>query len=126
MTLLGFAMLSVGYGLSSITSQGLWLFLVGSMPVGLGVGIVVGGALRSIAIDEAPLNVRAAAQGLINICTAIGTLVSAASISAMADFGGGGTEGFSKAYGVVAALMLGMLCVTLLLRKKATPALQAA
>jgi MFS family permease len=90
------------------------------------VGIVVGGALRSIAIDEAPLNVRAAAQGLINICTAIGTLVSAASISAMADFGGGGTEGFSKAYGVVAALMLGMLCVTLLLRKKANPALQAA
>jgi MFS family permease len=126
MTLAGFAMLSLGYGLSAITSQGLWLFLVGSMPVGLGVGIVVGGALRSIAIDEAPVAVRAAAQGLINICTAVGTLVSAASISAMADFGGGGADGFGKAYGVVAVLMLGMLGIALALRKKTDNALQAA
>lgn len=126
MILLGFANLSLGYGLSAITSQGLWLFLVASVPVGLGVGIVVGGALRSIAIDEAPVTVRTAAQGLINICTAIGTLLSAASISALADFGGGGTAGFAKAYGVVALLMLGMLFITLALRKKADTALQAA
>jgi MFS family permease len=126
MILMGFAMLSLGYGLSAITSQGLWLFLVGSMPVGLGVGIVVGGALRSIAIDESPVAVRAAAQGLINICTAVGTLVAAASISAMADFGGGGADGFGKAYGVVSVLMLGMLCIALALRKKADNALQAA
>jgi sugar phosphate permease len=87
---------------------------------------VVGGALRSIAIDEAPVAVRAAAQGLINICTAIGTLVSAASISAIADLAGGGAEGFSRAYGVVALLMLAMLLVALGLRKKADTALQAA
>jgi MFS family permease len=126
MILMGFAMLSLGYGLSAITSQGLWLFLVASLPVGLGVGIVVGGALRSIAIDEAPVAVRAAAQGLINICTAVGTLVSAASISAVADLAGGGTEGFSKAYVLVAALMLAMLLVALGLRKKADAALQTA
>jgi MFS family permease len=126
MILMGFAMLSLGYGLSAITSQGLWLFMVASVPVGLGVGIVVGGALRSIAIDEAPLTVRAAAQGLINICTAVGTLVSAASISAVADLAGGGTEGFSKAYVLVAALMLAMLLLALGLRKKANPALQTA
>jgi len=126
MVLLGFGNLSLGYGLSAITGPGLWLFLLASVPVGLGVGIVVGGALRSIAIDESPVAVRAAAQGLINICTAVGTLLSAASISAMADFGGGGTVGFAKAYGVVAALMLGMLLVALALRKKADAALQTA
>jgi predicted MFS family arabinose efflux permease len=126
MILMGFAMLSLGYGLSAITSQGLWLFLVASVPVGLGVGIVVGGALRSIAIDEAPVAVRAAAQGLINICTAIGTLVSAASISAIADLAGGGAQGFGKAYGLVALLMLAMLLLALGLRKKAAAALQAA
>ncbi len=126
MILMGFAMLSLGYGLSAITTQGLWLFLVASVPVGLGVGIVVGGALRSIAIDEAPVAVRAAAQGLINICTAIGTLVSAASISAIADLAGGGTEGFSKAYGLVSLLMLSMLFLTLALRKKVDTALQTA
>lgn len=125
-TLLGFAMLALGYGLSAITSYGLWLFLLGTMPAGLGVGIVVGGALRSIAIDEAPVAVRAAAQGLINICTAVGTLVAAATISAMADLTGGGTLGFSRAYCVVAGLMVGMLLVTLGLRKKAPAVLQQA
>ncbi len=126
MVLMGFAMLALGYGLAAITSQGLWLFLIASVPVGLGVGIVVGGALRSIAIDEAPVAVRAAAQGLINICTAIGTLTSAASISAIADLAGGGALGFSKAYSVVAVLMLAMLLVALGLRKKADTALQTA
>ena len=126
MILLGFAMLSLGYGLTAITSFGLWLFLVASVPVGLGVGIVVGGALRSIAIDEAPQDVRAAAQGLINICTAVGTLTSAATVSALADFGGGGVEGFSKAYCAVAALMLAMLLITLGLRKQSKVQLQTA
>ena len=126
MVLLGFANLALGYGLSALTGYGLWLFLLASVPTGLGIGIVVGGALRSIAIDEAPVAVRAAAQGLINICTAIGTLIAAASISAMADLGGGGTAGFSQAYVAVSALMLAMLCAALALRKKTDPDLQTA
>jgi MFS family permease len=109
--LAGFALLALGYGASAFTSAGLWAFVLASMPVGLGVGIVVGGALRSIAIDEAPLAVRGAAQGLVNICTSIGTLMSAAAISAIADLGGGGALGFGKAYGVVSALMLLMVAV---------------
>ena len=44
----------------------------------------------------------------------------------MADFGGGGTAGFGQAYAMVAVLMLGMLCIALVLRKKADGALQAA
>jgi MFS family permease len=114
--LIGFGMLALGYGGSAAIGVGLWLFLLASMPVGLGVGIVVGGALRSMAIDKAPANLRAAAQGLINICTAIGTLTSAAAVSAVADFGGGGARGFGIAYVGVAALMLIMLFVTLGLR----------
>jgi MFS family permease len=114
--LLGFTLLSAGYAASAITSYGLNGFLVASMPVGLGVGVVVGGALRSIAIDEAPAAVRGAAQGLINICTSIGTLLSVAAIGAVADFSGGGAAGFSVAYLVVAALMLAMLIVALALR----------
>jgi MFS family permease len=124
--LLGFAMLSLGYGLSAITGFGLWLFLLASMPAGLGIGILVGGALRSIAIDEAPLAVRTSAQGLINICTAIGTLTAAASISAMADLQGGGSAGFSRAYVMVALLMLAMLAMALGLRKQAALTQQTA
>lgn len=119
MVLAGFGMLALGYGLTAITSLGLWFFWLASVPVGLGVGIVVGGALRSIAIDEAPQHVRGAAQGLINICTAIGTLLATATVSAMADFGGGGAAGFARAYVAVAVLMTAMLLASLALRRTA-------
>jgi MFS family permease len=115
--LIGFALLAVGYGASAVTGYGLAGFLAASMPVGLGVGIVVGGALRSIAIDEAPANFRGTAQGLINICTSIGTLLSAAAIGAVADFYGGGPAGFGVAYLVVATLMMVMLVTAMWLRK---------
>jgi len=117
--LAGFALLGLGYGASALTGFGLWGFLVATMPVGLGVGVVVSGALRTIAIDEAPLAVRGAAQGLVNIFTSIGTLLSATAIGALADFGGGGVAGFSRAYVAVAALMALMLLVALRLRKGA-------
>ena len=112
----GFAMLATGYAASAWTSLGLWGFLLATMPAGLGVGIVVGGALRSIAIDEAPLAARAAAQGMVNICTSIGTLMAATAIGALADFSGGAAAGFARAYIAVAVLMLLMLGLSFLLR----------
>ena len=112
----GFALLALGYGASAFTGAGLAGFLVATMPVGLGVGVVVGGALRSIAIDEAPIDVRGAAQGLINICTSIGTLLSASAIGALADLGGAGAAGFALAYGAVGALMLALVGLALTLR----------
>jgi MFS family permease len=117
--LAGFALLAVGYGGCSITAYGLPLFLAASIPVGLGLGVVVGGALRSIAIDEAPAELRATAQGLINIFNAIGTLSAAAAIGAIADFSGGGAPGFGVAYLAVAVVMVLMLGVALRLRRDA-------
>ena len=119
----GFALLSIGYGASALTGFGLWGFLLATMPVGMGVGVVVSGALRTIAIEEAPLAFRGTAQGLINIFTSVGTLLSAAAIGALADFGGEGAQGFSMAYEVVAGLMVLMLLLALGLRKH-TPALE--
>jgi MFS family permease len=112
----GFALLGVGYGATAYTGFGLWGYLVTTMPIGLGVGVLVSGALRTIAIDEAPLALRGAAQGLINIFTSVGTLLSATAIGALADYNGGGAAGFSIAYMVVAALMTAMLFVSLGLR----------
>ncbi len=116
--LAGFALLAAGYATTAATSLGLWGFLAASVPVGLGVGIVVGGSLRSIAIDEAPAEARTAAQGVINIGTAIGTLLSAAAVSALADLTGGGAAGFARAYVAVAVLMVAMLAGTTLLRNR--------
>ncbi|MDP1901602.1 MAG: MFS transporter [Rubrivivax sp.] len=116
--LAGFALMALGYGASAFTGFGLAGFLAASTPVGLGVGVVVGGALRSIAIDEAPVAVRGAAQGLINICTSIGTLLSVTAIAALADFSGGGAAGFGVAYMTLAAVMLAMMIVALTLRNE--------
>jgi predicted MFS family arabinose efflux permease len=121
--LAGFALLGVGYATLSVTKFGLREFYGASIPVGLGLGIVVGGALRSIAIDEAPANLRAAAQGLINICNAIGTLLSAAAIGAIADLTGGGVPGFAAAYRTVALVMVVTLLAAFRLeRHSAAPA----
>ncbi len=115
----GFGLLAAGYAGTAIGHLGLAGYLVVTVPVGLGVGIVVGGALRSIAIDEAPLPQRGAAQGLVNIFTSIGTLLSATVVGALADFAGGGASGLALAYGCVAALMATMLLGTLALRRHA-------
>jgi MFS family permease len=123
--LAGFALLMAGYAASAIAWAGLPGYLVATMPVGLGVGVVVGGALRTIAIDEAPLALRGSAQGLVNICTSIGTLLSVGTVGALADFAGGGMHGYSVAYLVVAGLMLAMLLLTLALRKAGASPLSA-
>ncbi|WP_201493140.1 MFS transporter [Rubrivivax sp. A210] len=124
--LAGFAMLALGYGGVAILQLGLWGWLVATLPLGLGIGIVVGGALRGIAIDEAPPAQRGAAQGLVNICTSIGTLLAAAAIGALADFAGGQAAGLGLAYAMVALVMLAMLITTLALRKPAALADEAA
>ena len=68
---------------------------------------------------------RGAAQGMINICTSVGTLLSAAVVSAVADFSGGGARGFGIAYLGVAASMALMLPATLGLRHDSGTQLKA-
>ncbi len=86
---------------------------------------MVGGALREIALEEAPPALRGAGQGLVNIFNAIGTLLSAAAIGAIADLNGHGVAGFALAYRVVAGCLLLGFIVTLALRRRAAPARSA-
>ena len=95
MVIFGFGLLTLGYLQSAVPQTGLGAFLVASVLVGIGLGVVVSGALRSIAIDEAPPTLRGTAQGLINIFNAIGTLLAVTCISAIADFEGGGLTGLA-------------------------------
>jgi MFS family permease len=117
LVLAGFALMALGYAASAVRAPELWIFLAATMPVGLGVGIVVGGALRSVAIEEAPMALRGAAQGLVNIFTSVGTLLSTAAISAVADFAGGGVRGLGLAYLGVAVLMAAFFLATFGLRE---------
>jgi MFS family permease len=112
----GFVLMAAGYAATAYTGWGIEGFLLASVPVGLGVGVVVGGALRTVAIDEAPTPQRGAAQGLLNIFTSVGTLLSATAIGSIADFAGAGAHGLSVAYLTVALLQAAMVPLAFALR----------
>ena len=118
MVIFGFGLLTLGYLQSAMPQTGLAAFVAASVLVGIGLGVVVSGALRSIAIDEAPPALRGTAQGLINIFNAVGTLLAVTCISAIADFEGGGLAGFSHAYLAVCLSMLVMLLIAFGLKRK--------
>ena len=122
MVIFGFGLLTLGYLQSAVPQTGLSAFLVASVLIGVGLGVVVSGALRSIAIDEAPPSLRGTAQGLINIFNAVGTLLAVTCISAMADFQGGGLTGFSQAYLAMGVSMLVMLLLAFGLKRQANAA----
>jgi EmrB/QacA subfamily drug resistance transporter len=122
MVIFGFGMLTLGYLQSAVPQTGFTAFVLASVLVGIGLGVVVSGALRSIAIDEAPPTLRGSAQGLINIFNAVGTLLAVTCISAIADFEGGGLTGFSHAYLAMGLSMLVMLFLAFGLKRKSTDA----
>ena len=118
MVIFGFGLLTLGYLQSAVPQTGFIAFVVASVLVGTGLGVVVSGALRSIAIDEAPLALRGTAQGLINIFNAVGTLLAVTCISAIADFNGGELTGFGHAYLALGLSMLVMMFIAFGLKRK--------
>lgn len=100
-------------------------FIGGGMIAGVGLAGILGAPLRYIILEEARPEDRASAQGLLNIFLAIGQLLGAAIVGAVAASKGGGQAGYQGAYVVLAALALAMLGLSFRLRKTA-PAVTAA
>jgi EmrB/QacA subfamily drug resistance transporter len=120
MVIFGFGLLTLGYLQSAVPQTGFAAFLIASVLIGIGVGVVVSGSLRTIAIDEAPPALRGTAQGLINIFNAVGTLLAVTCISAIADLDGGELTGFGHAYLGLGLSMLVMLWMAFGLKRKST------
>lgn len=123
----GFAPLGAGAALLGLAGGALWAFMASTMLIGLGVGVVVGGTLRAIVLDEVTAAQRGAAQGLVNIGIAVGNLLVVAVLGAVAD-ARGGLAGLGEAYLVCAAVMAGaaLLCLGLRPRGAKQPAAPAA
>jgi MFS family permease len=113
--LIGFGTLALGSALLALTGMGpgVWVFMPASMLVGLGVGIVVGGTLRTIVLNEVALDQRGAAQGLVNVGISVGNLLVVAVLGALADAWGGGMAGLAVAYLASAAAMVVMFALSL-------------
>ncbi len=110
--IIGFSTLAIGSALLALSALGLWMFLIASMLVGLGVGIVVGGTLRTIVLNEVAPEQRGAAQGLVNVGIAVGNLLVVAALGILADTRGGGMAGLRVAYLASAAVMVAMLLLS--------------
>lgn len=115
----GFATLAIGSGLVGAAAEFFWIFMIGTLFIGAGVGIVVGGTLRTVVLDEVDERERSAAQALVNIGIAIGNLLVVAVLSALADRAGGGLAGLKIAYLAATAFMVLMMVLSLRLRGRA-------
>lgn len=118
----GFGTLAIGSLLIGLAAQTFWLFIVATLFIGAGVGIVVGGTLRTVVLDEVDARQRTAAQALVNIGIAIGNLMVVAVLSALADRAGGGLVGLKRAYLAATIVMLVMMVVSLRLQPRRAPA----
>lgn len=114
----GFATLAIGSALLGFAAATFWLYMLGTLFLGTGVGIVVGGTLRTVVLDEVEPARRGAAQALVNIGIAIGNLLVVAVLSSLADRAGGGLRGLSVAYQTATAVMLIMMLISVRLRGK--------
>ncbi|MFN5583558.1 MFS transporter, partial [Gemmatimonas sp.] len=114
----GFGTLAVGSALLAIGADRFWVFMLATVCIGAGVGIVVGGTLRTVVLDEVDVRQRSTAQALVNIGIAIGNLMVVAVLSALADWAGGGLLGLQTAYLAATAVMVGMMGISLRLRPK--------
>lgn len=92
-------------------------FIGGGIVAGIGLAGILGAPLRYIILEEARPEDRASAQGLLNIFLAIGQLLGAAIVGAVATSRGGGETGYQAAYVVLAALSCAMLALSFRLRK---------
>ena len=114
----GFGTLVAGSALLGLAAAQFWLYMLSTLLIGAGVGIVVGGTLRTVVLDEVQTHERAVAQGLVNIGIAMGNLLVVAILSALADRAGGGLSGLSVAYLAAAGVMVGMMLISLGLRPR--------
>lgn len=114
----GFGTLAIGSLLIGIAAHTFWVFIVATLFIGAGVGIVVGGTLRTVVLDEVDASQRTAAQALVNIGIAIGNLMVVAVLSALADRAGGGLVGLERAYLAATGVMLVMMAISMRLQTR--------
>ncbi len=116
----GFGTLAIGSLLIGMAAHTFWVFIVATLFIGAGVGIVVGGTLRTVVLDEVDASQRTAAQALVNIGIAIGNLLVVAVLSALADRAGGGLVGLERAYLAATGVMLAMMATSVRLQGRRT------
>lgn len=115
----GAGLLTAGMGLLSFFSANLALFILAAAVIGLGLSALLGAPIRYIMLNEASVADRAAAQGVATLFTSIGQLLSGVLVGAVAASQGGGANGYSAAFLVIAVVALALTLLALGLKDRA-------
>jgi MFS family permease len=115
----GTSVLAVGMLLLSRSAASLPLFIVSGALIGLGLSALLGAPMRYIVLNEAPAEDRGAAQGVLTVFTGVGQLISGALIGAAAASAGGGVEGYSSAYLIIALVSVVLIGLSFGLKGRA-------
>jgi len=105
--------------LSSFSANNLTVFLISGLIIGFGLSGILGAPLRYIVLNEAPMQYRAAAQGLLSINTSFGQIVGAALLGAIISSQGAGISGYYISYAFLAVIAFIMFLLALNLKSRA-------
>lgn len=109
----GTIVLAAGMFLLGVMGSVFWAFIVAGSVIGLGLSSLLGAPVRYIVLREAPVEQRAAAQGMLTIFTGIGQVVSGALVGAVVASQGGGVDGYTFAYVVVGLVTVAMVLLSM-------------
>ena len=115
----GTTVLAVGMLLLSRSAASLPLFILSGALIGLGLSALLGAPMRYIVLNEAPAEDRGSAQGVLTVFTGVGQLISGALIGAAAASAGGGVEGYSSAYLIIALVSVVLIGLSFGLKGRA-------
>lgn len=116
--LTGLVILGVGVFLLSQFASSMFLFIVSGVLIGLGMSTLLGAPIRYITLNEVSAENRSTAQGAVTVFTSIGQLVGAALVGAVAASRGGGVEGYSTGFLVIAMLSVMMIAAAVGLKPR--------
>jgi EmrB/QacA subfamily drug resistance transporter len=102
--LMGTVTLTAGMFLLSQNPENMAVFIVSGALIGFGLSSLLGAPARYISINEVAPSERSVAQGVLTVFTSIGQLVGAALVGAVANSRGGGVQGYSSAFLMIAVL----------------------
>lgn len=104
--------------LSSFSANNLIIFLISGLIIGLGFSGIIGAPLRYIVLNEAPVNDRATAQGLLSINTSFGQIMGAALLGAIIASHGSQISGYNLSYFLLAFAAFIMFLLALGLKNR--------
>lgn len=117
--LAGTLIFTAGVFLLSQFANFMGLFILSGALIGLGLSALLGAPIRYITLNEASVNDRSAAQGVVTVFTSVGQLVGSAAVGAVAASRGGDVSGYSLAFAVIGGVGLLLVLAALVLKPRA-------